>query len=57
MAVARRIRTGVMSVNGGAPVGPDMPFGGYKHSGIGRQNGIAGFEQYVETKSVAWPAG
>jgi aldehyde dehydrogenase (NAD+) len=57
MAVARRVRTGVMSVNGGAPVGADMPFGGYKHSGIGRQNGLAGFEQYVETKSVAWPAG
>jgi aldehyde dehydrogenase (NAD+) len=55
-AVARRIRTGVMSINGGAPVGPDVPFGGYKSSGIGRQNGLAGFEQYLETKSVAWPA-
>ena len=54
--VARRIRTGVMSINGGAPVGPDMPFGGYKNSGIGRQNGTAGFEQYLETKSVAWPS-
>ena len=29
--------------------------GGYKHSGIGRQNGLAGFDQYLETKSVAWP--
>jgi aldehyde dehydrogenase (NAD+) len=38
------------------PVGQaDMPFGGYKHSGIGRQNGLAGFDQYLETKSVAWP--
>jgi aldehyde dehydrogenase (NAD+) len=55
LAVAHRIRTGVMSVNGGAPVGPDLPFGGYKQSGIGRQNGTAGFEQYVETKAVAWP--
>jgi aldehyde dehydrogenase (NAD+) len=55
-AIARRIRTGVMSVNGGGPVGPDLPFGGYKHSGIGRQNGTAGFEQYLETKAVAWPA-
>jgi aldehyde dehydrogenase (NAD+) len=45
-----------MSVNGGAPVGPDVPFGGYKQSGIGRQNGNAGFEQYLETKAVAWPA-
>ena len=55
LAVARRIRAGMVSVNGGAPVGPDMPFGGYKHSGVGRQNGVAGFEQYLETKSVAWP--
>jgi aldehyde dehydrogenase (NAD+) len=54
--VAHRIRTGVMSVNGGAPVGPDVPFGGYKQSGVGRQNGNAGFEQYLETKAVAWPA-
>ena len=55
MKVADRIRTGVMSVNGGAAYGPDMPFGGYKHSGIGRQNGVAGFEQYVEMKALGWP--
>jgi aldehyde dehydrogenase (NAD+) len=54
-AVARRIRAGMVSVNGGGPVGPDLPFGGYKNSGVGRQNGVAGFEQYLETKSVAWP--
>jgi aldehyde dehydrogenase (NAD+) len=56
LAVAERIRTGSMAVNGGMPIGQaDMPFGGYKHSGIGRQNGLAGFDQYLETKSVAWP--
>jgi aldehyde dehydrogenase (NAD+) len=55
IAVARRIRTGMISVNGGASHGADMPFGGYKLSGVGRQNGLAGFEQYLETKSVAWP--
>jgi aldehyde dehydrogenase (NAD+) len=54
-AVARRIRAGMVSINGGASHGADMPFGGYKSSGIGRQNGVAGFEQYLETKSVAWP--
>jgi aldehyde dehydrogenase (NAD+) len=57
LAVARRIRAGMVSVNGGAPHGSDMPFGGYKNSGVGRQNGVAGFEQYLETKAVAWPAG
>jgi len=57
ISVAHRVRTGFMSVNGGAPVGPDVPFGGYKQSGIGRQNGNEGFEQYLETKAVAWPTG
>ena len=57
LAVAKRIRTGGVSVNGGAPYGPDLPFGGYKQSGIGRQNGKPGFEQYLEVKSVSWPAG
>jgi len=55
LAVAHRVRAGFVAVNGGMPVGADMPFGGYKHSGVGRQNGVAGFEQYLETKSVAWP--
>ena len=54
-SVARRIRAGVLSINGGAAHGAEMPFGGYKYSGIGRQNGVAGFEQYLETKAVAWP--
>ncbi len=57
MAVAKRIRAGVLSVNGGLYYNADMPFGGYKNSGVGRQNGREGFEQYLETKSIAWPAG
>lgn len=55
-AVARRLRAGSIGLNGGAPYGADLPFGGFKDSGIGRQNGTAGFEQYLEVKSVAWPA-
>jgi aldehyde dehydrogenase (NAD+) len=57
LAVANRVRTGTVSVNGGMIYGPDLPFGGYKDSGIGRQNGTAGFDQYLEVKSLAWPAG
>jgi aldehyde dehydrogenase (NAD+) len=53
VAVARRMRTGGIGINGGAAVGPDVPFGGYKSSGIGRQNGIEGFNQYLEVKSLA----
>jgi aldehyde dehydrogenase (NAD+) len=54
-AMAKRIKAGMISINGGASYGPDMPFGGYKDSGVGRQNGFEGLEQYVQTKSVAWP--
>jgi aldehyde dehydrogenase (NAD+) len=52
MSIARRIRTGSISVNGGVWYGADGPYGGYKTSGIGRQNGIEGFETYLETKLV-----
>ena len=54
--VARRIRTGTMMINGGMWYGPDMPFGGYKQSGLGRENGVAGFEEYLEIKALAEPA-
>jgi aldehyde dehydrogenase (NAD+) len=57
LSVARRIRTGSLGVNGGVWYGADSPFGGYKMSGIGRQNGLEGLAQYLETKTVALPAG
>ena len=50
--VARRVRTGTISVNGGMWFGPDSPFGGYKQSGIGREMGEQGFEEYLETKTI-----
>jgi acyl-CoA reductase-like NAD-dependent aldehyde dehydrogenase len=56
LAVARRLRAGFIGLNGAAAYGADVPFGGYKASGIGRQNGVAGFEQYTEIKSIAYPA-
>jgi aldehyde dehydrogenase (NAD+) len=55
MDVARRIRTGSVNVNSAIFYGADAPFGGYKMSGIGRQNGIEGFEQYLQTKVIAYP--
>jgi aldehyde dehydrogenase (NAD+) len=57
LAVAKRLRAGFLGINGAAGYGADTPFGGYKASGVGRQNGIAGFDQYTEVKSVAYPAG
>ena len=56
IALARRLRAGFIGLNGGAGYFADVPFGGYKESGVGRQNGVAGFEQYLEVKSVAWPS-
>ena len=53
MNIARRIRTGSFGVNGGMFYGADAPFGGYKSSGVGRQCGIEGFQQYLETKTIA----
>lgn len=55
MAVARRIRTGSLMINSGMYYGADAPFGGYKMSGIGRQNGIEGFEQHLQTKTIGYP--
>jgi aldehyde dehydrogenase (NAD+) len=55
LAVARRIRTGTISVNGGGWFHPDTPFGGYRQSGVGRENGELGFEEYLETKVIALP--
>ncbi len=54
--IAKRLRTGTVAVNGGQWFGPDSPFGGYKESGLGREHGIAGFEEYLETKTVGLPA-
>jgi aldehyde dehydrogenase (NAD+) len=56
LAVARRVRTGTLGVNGGMWFGPDAPFGGYKQSGIGREMGEQGFEEYLETKTIGLPA-
>jgi aldehyde dehydrogenase (NAD+) len=49
--VARRIRTGQITINGGA-FNPGAPFGGYKQSGRGREYGKWGFEEFLEIKSM-----
>ena len=50
---AARIRVGTVNVNGGVWYSADAPFGGYKQSGNGREMGLAGFEEYLETKTIA----
>ncbi|GHD31385.1 aldehyde dehydrogenase family protein [Parahalioglobus pacificus] len=53
LAVAHQLRAGTVTVNGGNYYSPDVPFGGYKQSGIGREMGPEGFEEYLETKTIA----
>ena len=50
-AVARRMRTGQVDINGGG-FNPMSPFGGYKQSGIGRELGRYGLEEYLEVKGM-----
>lgn len=49
--VARRLRTGMVHING-ASTDFSAPFGGYKQSGNGREWGVEGFEEFLETKAI-----
>jgi aldehyde dehydrogenase (NAD+) len=57
MNIAKRIRTGTIGVNNGMCIAGDIPFGGYKASGIGREWGVEGIEEFLETKMIAYPVG
>lgn len=52
--LADRFRSGTVSINGGRCVDGDLPFGGYKSSGLGRAWGVEGIEEYTVTKVVAY---
>jgi aldehyde dehydrogenase (NAD+) len=54
LAIARRIRTGIVELNG-SPSGPGAPMGGFKGSGLGRENGPEGLATYTEVKSIGLP--
>lgn len=55
--MATRIRTGSVSINGGgAGVNPRAAFGGYKQSGLGREWGEFGLDEFLQTKSISWSA-
>jgi betaine-aldehyde dehydrogenase len=56
LAVAQRVRTGTMGINWYA-FDPTAPFGGFKNSGLGRENGTEGLEAYCELQSVLMPFG
>jgi succinate-semialdehyde dehydrogenase/glutarate-semialdehyde dehydrogenase len=53
LRVADRLETGMVGVNQGLVSNVAAPFGGIKHSGVGREGGPEGIEEYLETKYVA----
>ena len=57
LRVARQVRTGTLDCNGASWWGIDTPFGGMKQSGLGRENGQTGFQEYLDTRVISHPAG
>ena len=56
LAVAKRMRTGNVTINGKSHFGITSPFGGTKQSGLGRRNGAEGYLEYLEGKTIGMPA-
>jgi aldehyde dehydrogenase (NAD+) len=52
VGIAERLRTGTVWINDYHMINPRYPFGGYKQSGIGREHGTLGFNEYRETKHI-----
>ncbi len=52
-AIAKRIHAGALSVNSGMSITGDLPFGGFKQSGMGREWGREGIEDFLDTKVIA----
>ncbi len=50
--IAKRLRSGMVQING-AHLHSGAPFGGYKHSGVGREGGVFGLEEFLEVKAVS----
>jgi aldehyde dehydrogenase (NAD+) len=54
-AIATRMRTGNVTINGKSHFGITSPFGGTKQSGLGRRNGDEGYREYLEAKTIGMP--
>lgn len=52
-SIARRLRTGMLGINGGMFTGADMPFGGRRSSGMGREWGVEGLEEFLDVQTLA----
>jgi aldehyde dehydrogenase (NAD+) len=54
--IANRIRTGTVNIGPAVYYSPNVPFGGYRKSGIGREHGVDGFREFLQSKTIATPA-
>jgi len=55
-AIARRLEAGTVWVNGHGGAAPDIPFGGFKESGVGRGMGLMGLKSYAEPRVLHLPS-
>lgn len=55
MRVARAVRSGTVVINGGGADRTDVPWGGFKHTGIGYDRGEEGFREFFVAKHIQWP--
>ncbi|WP_326835381.1 aldehyde dehydrogenase family protein [Amycolatopsis rhabdoformis] len=56
--IAARLKTGTVDLNGGPGfTNPGVPFGGYRQSGLGRENGTEGLDEFTQLKTIKYPAG
>src|SRR5699024_1643798 len=51
--LAERLRVGIVGINNGAPNTPEVPFGGFGASGIGREGGISGYREFTEEQTIS----
>lgn len=53
LALAQRLQVGIVGINNGAPNTPEVPFGGFGLAGLGREGGIAGMMEFLESQTIS----
>jgi aldehyde dehydrogenase (NAD+) len=54
--IANRLRTGTVNIGPSTSLSPNTPFGGWGMSGLGREHGVEGWREYLQSKTIASPA-
>lgn len=50
---AKKLRAGTIYINDHLTIGPEMPWGGFRQSGVGKENSVVGLEEYTQLKLIA----